>query len=392
MQLDRYVIVLVIAFLIMSHTANQCAAEGTNTAAALAENGVNFSTNQARAMADSSDGYHIENGIAVLPILPGNDTAVQSLLASLAKDPDFNGISMLLYSPIGAKPKILLSTNMDEGYLRHAVRKLKTIMNRMGQPHRLVVSAYLRAITMENDDFTGLSVLANGAQVGGVDSLLTTTTKVWDNNGNLSSITKTNPSFTATLGDNNNNNRLLGIKGSLTRAISNGKVIVGSELTIPNGTTAELKNDDSTPVPLPAFSSGGSTFNIQVISSDIKITPTIVQFNAEKPEDSIVRLDISIQLSIPTNTVNVGDASASEYVTQTLTSTHYVKANNERFIGGLFGSDTWMKSKSGIPILMNIPVLKHLFTYNQVSLQHLASILFVSVRILPVDKEDGYDW
>ncbi len=117
-----------------------------------------------------------------------------------------------------------------------------------------------------------------------------------------------------------------------------------------------------------------------------------MQYNAEKPEESIVHLDVVIQLSVPTATISFGDSSALQYTTQTLTSNHYVKANNEKIIGGLFASDTWTNTKSGIPILMNIPILKNIFSTDTVSLQHLASILTISVRILPVDKEDGYDY
>ena len=182
------------------------------------------------------------------------------------------------------------------------------------------------------------------------------------------------------------------IVGNLTRTISRGKVIVGSEITIVNGATAELKNDDSIPVPL----SGGNnqvTFNTQTISSDVKITPTIVKFNEEKPEESIVRLDVVIQLSVPTNTVTFSNnAQASAYTTQTLTATHYVKADNNKIIGGLFASDTLTKSRSGVPILMHIPLLKNIFSTNNRTLQHMASILTIGVRILPVDKETGYDY
>lgn len=341
---------------------------------------VNAPATPAEAVAANVAGYRIVNGVAILPILPGNDVAVQSLLGALSQDPDFQGIKMTLYSAVGTKPKILLTGQGDET-LRYAVQKLKTIMSRMGQPHRLVVSAYLREITVENDDSVGLSWFSNGFQ-GGITtpnvSTVTTTGGV---------TTKSDSGYTLGLA-----NMPANIVGNLTRTISRGKVIVGSEITIVNGATAELKNDDSIPVPL----SGGNnqvTFNTQTISSDVKITPTIVKFNAEKPEESIVRLDVVIQLSVPTNTVTFSNnAQASAYTTQTLTATHYVKADNNKIIGGLFASDTLSKSRSGIPILMNIPLLKNIFSTNSRTLQHMASILTVGVRILPVDKETGYDY
>ena len=344
-----------------------------------AANVVNAPATPSEALAANVAGYRIVNGIAILPILPGNAVAVQALLGALAQDPDFQGIKMTLYTAIGTKPKILLTGQGDEA-LRYAVQKLKTIMSRMGQPHRLVVSAYLREITVENDDTVGMSWFSNGFQ-GGITAVNTSTVTT---TGGVT--TKSDTGYTLGLA-----NMPANIVGNLTRTISRGKVIVGSEITIVNGATAELKNDDSIPVPLGSGSQ--VTFNTQTISSDVKITPTIVKFNEEKPEESVVRLDVVIQLSVPTNTVTFSNnAQASAYTTQTLTATHYVRANNDKIIGGLFASDTMTKSRSGIPILMNIPLLKNIFSTNSRTLQHMASILTIGVRILPVDKETGYDY
>ena len=359
-----------------------------SAAAMDAANVVNTPATPAETAAADVAGYRIVNGVAIYPILPGNETVVQGLLSSLAQDPDFQGISMTLYAPVGTKPKILLS-NQSEDRLRYAVQKLKTIMSRMGEPHRLVVAAYLREISISNDDAVGLSLFSNGIQ-GGMTSPNTTTVTTTSQPGSPTTTTRTNTGYTLGLA-----NLPLNVAGSLTKSMSKGKVIVGSEITIVNGSTAELKNDDSMPVPL-SGANNQVTFNTQTISSDVKITPTIVKFNAEKPEESIVRLDVVIQLSVPTDTVVFSSggttSSALEYTTQTLTSTHYVKANNEKIIGGLFASDTWTDSRSGIPILMNIPVLKYLFSTKTRSLQHMASILTIAVRILPVDKETGYDY
>ena len=344
-----------------------------------AANVVNAPATPSEALAANVAGYRIVNGIAILPILPGNAVAVQALIGALAQDPDFQGIKMTLYTAIGTKPKILLTGQGDEA-LRYAVQKLKTIMSRMGQPHRLVVSAYLREITVENDDTVGMSWFSNGFQ-GGITAVNTSTVTT---TGGVT--TKSDTGYTLGLA-----NMPANIVGNLTRTISRGKVIVGSEITIVNGATAELKNDDSIPVPLGSGSQ--VTFNTQTISSDVKITPTIVKFNEEKPEESVVRLDVVIQLSVPTNTVTFSNnAQASAYTTQTLTATHYVRANNDKIIGGLFASDTMTKSRSGIPILMNIPLLKNIFSTNSRTLQHMASILTIGVRILPVDKETGYDY
>ena len=175
-------------------------------------------------------GYRIVNGIAILPVLPGNDAAVQSLIGALAQDPDFQGIKMTLYSAVGTKPKILLTGQGDEA-LRYAVQKLKTVMSRMGQPHRLVGSAYLREITVENDDTVGMSWFSTGLQ-GGITSANTSTVTT---TGGVT--TKADNGYTLGLAPAS---LPANIVGNLTRTISRGKVIVGSEITIVNGATAEL--------------------------------------------------------------------------------------------------------------------------------------------------------
>ncbi len=343
---------------------------------------VNAPVTPSESLAAEIAEYRIVNGVAIYPIMPGNDAMVQALLASLAQDPNFQGIKMTLYSPVGAKPKILLSGQDDES-LRYAVQKLKTIMSKTGKPHRLVVAAYLREISISNDDEVGMSWFSNGIQVGLTSPNATTITKVGHNPS-----TRTDTGYTVAMPSGSTAN----VVGNLTKTLSKGKVVVGSEVTVVNGATVQIKNDDSMPVPLTG-SNKQVTFNTQTISSDLTITPTIVQFNAEKPEESIVRIDFVIQLSIPTDTVIFSSgSSASEYTTQTLTATHYIKANNEKVIGGLFASDTWTKTNSGIPILMNIPLLKNIFATESRSLQHMASILTLAVRILPLDKETGYEY
>ena len=72
-------------------------------------NVINTPATPAEAATADVAGYRIVNGVAILPILPGNDAAVQSLLGALAQDPDFQGIKMTLYTAIGTKPKILLT-------------------------------------------------------------------------------------------------------------------------------------------------------------------------------------------------------------------------------------------------------------------------------------------
>ena len=130
-------------------------------------------------------------------------------------------------------------------------------------------------------------------------------------------------------------------------------------------------------------SNGNSTLTSQTISSDVKITPTIVKYNAENPSQSVIRLDIFMQMALVTGTVQVGSSSAKEFSTKTLTTMGFVKPDSSVYVVGVFAGDTETTSITGIPVLMNIPVLKYLFSQTTKQLTHKVGVLTVSVRILP---------
>jgi type II secretory pathway component GspD/PulD (secretin) len=130
-------------------------------------------------------------------------------------------------------------------------------------------------------------------------------------------------------------------------------------------------------------SNGNSTLTSQTISSDVKITPTIVKYNAENPSESVIRLDVYMQMALVTGSVQVGNSSAKEFSTKTLTTMGFVKPNSGVYVVGVFAGDTETHSVSGIPILMNIPILKYLFSQKTTQLTHKVGVLTVSVRILP---------
>ena len=157
---------------------------------------------------------------------------------------------------------------------------------------------------------------------------------------------------------------------------------MGSNLYTPNGIQGELLSQ--TIVPLQTTdSNGNSTLTSQTISSDVKITPTIVKYHAENPSESVIRLDIYMQMAMITGTVQVGTSTANEFSTKTLSTMGYVKADTNTYVVGVFAGDTETRSVSGIPILMNIPYLKYLFSQKTTQLTHKVGVLTVSVRILP---------
>lgn len=61
----------------------------------------------------------------------------------------------------------------------------------------------------------------------------------------------------------------------------------------------------------------------------------------------------------------------------------FVKPDSGVHVVGVFAGDAETTSISGIPVLMNIPILKYLFSQTTKQLTHKVGVLTVSVRILP---------
>lgn len=315
----------------------------------------------------------VENGTVMLPVIYGNEQAVTSLLQYLQGMPEFSGMSMVLLEPKGAPAMVLLSGN-DEGGLRSAAEKLRGLLAETGRPHRLVISAYLRELDISNNLTAGIDWSSmTGNATYGIQSL----TRVVD-----LSATPASKLDTLTHGLALPASGYFGFNAQLNRSLSKSKVIMGSNLYTPNGIQGELLSQ--TIVPLQTTdSNGNSTLTSQTISSDVKITPTIVKYHPENPSQSVIRLDIYMQMAMITGTVQVSTSTANEFSTKTLTTMGYVKADTNLYVVGVFAGDTETRAVSGIPILMNIPYLKYLFSQKTTQLTHKVGVLTVSVRILP---------
>ena len=315
----------------------------------------------------------VENGTVMLPVVYGNEPAVTNLLQYLQGMPEFSGMSMLLLQPKGAPAMVLLSGS-DENGLRNAAEKVRGLLAESGRPYRVVISAYLRELDISNNQTAGIDW---SSLTGNVAYGITQLNRVVD-----LSAAATPRVDTVVHGLATPPGGYYGFNAQLTRSLSKSRVIMGSNLYTPNGMQGELLSQ--TIVPLQTTDgNGNSTLTSQTISSDVKITPTIVKYNPEKPAESVVKLDIFMEMALVTGTVQVGTSTAKEFSTKTLTTMGYVKADTNTYVVGVFAGDTETKSISGIPILMNIPYLKYLFSQKTTQLTHKVGVLTVSVRILP---------
>ncbi|MDR7866541.1 MAG: hypothetical protein RIN56_06940 [Sporomusaceae bacterium] len=328
----------------------------------------------------------VENGTVALPVVHGNAPAVTNLLTYLQQMPEFAGMSVSLLQPKGA-PAMALLSGTDEGQLRNAAAKLQALLAEVGRPHLLIISAYLRELDMANNQSTGIDWSSlTGNVTYGVSawqrSVGSNTYQFFPNIGQWVKTVQGSVTDTLTTGMPAPTSGALGFNAQLTRSLSKSRVIMGSNIYTPNGIQGELLSQ--TIVPLQTTdSNGNATLTSQTISSDVKITPTIVKYNADRPSESVVKLDVYMQMALVTGSVQVGQQSAKEFSTKTLTTTGLVRADSGVYVAGVFAGDTETRSVSGIPILMNIPFLKYLFSQETKQMTHKVGVLTVSVRILP---------
>ncbi len=326
----------------------------------------------------------VENGTVMLPIIHGNEQAVTGLLPFLQQMPEFANMTMVLLQPKGAPAMVLLS-GADENGLRAAAVKLQGLLAESGRPHRLIISAYLRELDIANNQSVGIdwSSITSNLTVGISALNRTVAGKEWQFiGGQWIPPTPGLVTDTFAYGLATPANGYYGFDAQLTRSLSKSRVIMGSNLYTPNGIQGEILSQ--TIVPLQTTdSNGNSTLTSQTISSDVKITPTIVKYNAENPSQSVIRLDVYMQMGLVTGTVQVGSSSAKEFSTKTLTTMGFVKPDSNVYVVGVFAGDTETTSVTGIPVLMNIPVLKYLFSQKTKQMTHKVGVLTVSVRILP---------
>lgn len=344
---------------------------------------------QAQAQEDNS-GIVVENGAVMLNVVHGNEQAVTTLLPYLQNMPEFANMAMVLLQPNTASSMVLIS-GADEASLLRAAVKLKGLLAEAGRPYRVIISAYLREMNMSDNHTIGIdwTTLTKNLTYG-VSKSRQVTGDIYQYTPDTGWMTLTPGNVTDTLTKGFTG----GFPGSsvniaLTRALDTSRVIMGSNLYTPNGIQGEILSQTIVPV-LTTDHNGNSTLTSQTISSDVKITPTVIKYNPDSPEDSIVKLDIYMQMALITGSVEVGQSSAKDFSTKSLNTMGYVKADSKLCIAGVFAGDTKTKSITGIPVLMNIPFLKYLFSQESTQITHKVGVLTVAVRVLPeCESSDG---
>lgn len=159
-----------------------------------------------------------------------------------------------------------------------------------------------------------------------------------------------------------------------SRSLSKGKVIARPMILSLNGQKGTVNFGDRVPI-LTRTDTGSSntlTVTYQDVGTNLEVTPVI----NEKSGD--ITLTIKTEVSNITGWVSSGDTKAPQMSTRTATTSTHVKSGQSFVIGGLMNAKE-LDSLSGIPGLMDLPILGKLFSYHS----HTKDYAEVYVMITP---------
>ena len=138
-----------------------------------------------------------------------------------------------------------------------------------------------------------------------------------------------------------------------------------------NGMTGNLSLVEE--VPYVVVSANGSA-TVQYLKAEtiIKVKPTLLEYNEEQPEKSLVKLDINLQISVVGDQTTVSNPTIT---TRQVILTRILPANQQAAAVAALTSDEDITTDLGIPILNKLPLLKNIFSQKTIVKERTASRL-----------------
>lgn len=166
------------------------------------------------------------------------------------------------------------------------------------------------------------------------------------------------------------------------RALSKGKVISRPIVLSRNGEPAKVKFGDQVPVMSTTSTSTSTSVTVEYkdVGTNLEVTPVI---NAKSGD---ISLKISAEVSNIVQYVQQGSTRAPQIATRQVNTVAHVKNGQSLIIGGLM-SVTDLDNLSGIPGLMNLPILGELFKFHNRSKTYAE----VYIMLTPFIMDDNID-
>jgi len=170
------------------------------------------------------------------------------------------------------------------------------------------------------------------------------------------------------LGDNST----LDLKISALETSGHGRVVSTPRIATPNGEAATISQ--GTKIPYQSVGDNGTETKFENAELKLEVTPVI------NPDGSII-LEINAANSSVGATVPTGVGTAIAIDEKKAETKVLIRDGETTVIGGIFVEDE-RDSQSGVPILMHIPILGHLFKSTTKSAERRELLIFITPRIL----------
>lgn len=165
----------------------------------------------------------------------------------------------------------------------------------------------------------------------------------------------------------------------LRESADNNRLLIAGQIATSNGLSGHLTLVEE--VPYVVINANGSG-TVQYLKAEtiIKVKPTLLEYNEEQPEKSLVKLDINLQVSVVGDQTNVSNPTIT---TRQVLVTRILPANQQATAVAALTSDEDILTDLGIPVLNKLPLLKEIFSQKTLIKERTAAILKLSVRFVP---------
>lgn len=298
--------------------------------------------------------------------------AMRDLIVQLQQTERLGKVKAIVYAAAAQAPMLILLG--DKAEILEKLALFKQFLPDETQAHMVVIAASLRELSDEDSQNIGVTLLSD-IMSGAKASITAGVT--------AGTLLSPNYSLQALLSADPITNFL-----QLNEALNRSKVLVSSEVYTRNGMKAQLTNVQQVPI-FSTDSNKNVMTSYQQLETSIVVVPTTLNYIKEAPQESHVRVDVAVKISVITGQLSYGSSiTAPEYTTKTFSTTRVLKANNERYVVGTFVNDGEYDTQTGTPWLSKIPVLKYFFSQNGKQFQRNVAILTLAVRLLPLHVKD----
>ena len=171
------------------------------------------------------------------------------------------------------------------------------------------------------------------------------------------------------------------------KSLSKGKVIARPMVMSLNGQKGVVDFGDRVPVLTRSDTGSYNTLTVtyEDVGTKLEMTPIINEASGD------ITLNVSTEVSNITGWVSSGDTKAPQMATRKATTSAHVKSGQSFVIGGLMSAKD-LDNLSGIPGLMDLPILGKLFSYHTHSKDYAEVYIMITPFIVTddLDPQDLY--